>query len=387
MNFPRLKNALLCRVLIYVAILGVYAALAVAAVQLAFLSGMVTAVLWIGLTIALLIYLVKNAGVLVTMDLCLATLYCCQTARKQFVLPRDFSVQRVERKFSRFGKAYEPAAYSPRPDTLRCRSRFPVKRYASGIEKVVAAYDIDFLDEDRYRRIVRSAAVNANALKGTKKHIFLGKKQKNAPINQVTVILIYAGCVEAGFREKLFETVCGAEGDGLDVALLPCVVNLERRTCTFDSIRLPYIGFQYPVKNRGIRIIRKYLFHGRFPLSTSTDRIDTDFDLEQSLWHFWRATKKELILDGKQMKKRFEGMRHGDIAVEDGYLYLKWGDRGVWRMVTLDEEHRIAEVDAIDLWEYPKPNKIAKDTVRQMKSRINTYFAGLGYTTKYTSHQ
>ena len=209
MNFPRLKNALLCRVLIYAVILGAYAAFAVIAAQLAFLSGIVTAVLWIGLTTALLIYLVKNAGVLVTMDLCLVTLHCRQTARKQFVLPRDFSVRRVEKRLSRFGRACEPTAYSPRSDTLRCQSQFPVKRYSSGIEKVAAAYNVDFLDEDQYRRIVRSAAVNANALKGTKKHAFLGKKQKNAPINQVTVILIYAGRVEAGSGRSCLRQFAG----------------------------------------------------------------------------------------------------------------------------------------------------------------------------------
>ncbi len=46
----------------------------------------------------------------------------------------------------------------------------------------------------------------------------------------------------------------------LCTALLPCVIDLEEQICTFDSMRMPCTGFQYPIKNRGIKIIRKYLF-------------------------------------------------------------------------------------------------------------------------------
>ena len=122
------------------------------------------------------------------------------------------------------------------------------------------------------------------------------------------MVIIYAKQIDEQFRNDLFDVIRKNCGDGSDTAVLPCVVDLEKMTCTFDSLRIPYIGFQYPVKNRGIRLIRKYLFSGKFTYAYSPDMLvpTEDIDPEQSLWSFWRATKRELILDDKEAKKRFE---------------------------------------------------------------------------------
>ena len=77
-------------------------------------------------------------------------------------------------------------------------------------------------------------------------------------------------------------------------------------------------------------------------------------------------------------------MKHRDILLEDGLLYLKWEERGLVAAVELHEESRVAAVNAIVSWSYPKSNLIAKDTVKQIKSRISTYFAEQGYTVTYT---
>ena len=58
--------------------------------------------------------------------------------------------------------------------------------------------------------------------------------------------------------------------------------------------------FQIAVKNRGQRLIRKYLFHDRLSASDSPDLLppaDNDLDLNQRLWHFWRYLKKEHVLN------------------------------------------------------------------------------------------
>ena len=112
-----------------------------------------------------------------------------------------------------------------------------------------------------------------------------------------------------------------------------------------------------------------------------------DMDPEQSLWDFWKTMKKELVSDDKNMKKRFEKMKHRDIIFEDGYIYLKWEDYGLWISVELNEELRMAAIDPIDSWDYPKSHKIAKATIKEIEILINTYFAGLGYTTKYISYE
>lgn len=386
MNYPRLKNALLCRILVYIVVLGGFIAPVILAANFSFLPDALKILIGVACVIGLVVYIFKNIVVLMTIDLELATLHCYNKVRKRFALPRSFSVEKVEKRISRIGKTVEAIAKFPRPTMLQYKSSAPITVYSSGIEKVIATYHIELLDENEYRAIVHAAIVNAKALKGQKKHRFLDNVQKGAPLNQVTVIVIFAQRIDEDFRVTLFDTVCKHSGDGFDIAILPCVVDLEARDCTFDSIRIPYIGFQYPVKNRGIRLIRKYLFHYRFPFANSPETVAPpmkDLDTDQSLWSFWRETKKDLILADKQRKKRFEKMAHKEIIFEDDYLYLKWKDNGIWLAVELNEEIRTAEIDAIDLWDYPKPNKIAKDTIQEIKRLIDTHFAQLGYITKY----
>lgn len=389
MKFPRLKNPLLCRILVYVVILGGFIAPIIVVAGLKFIPDTVKIVVGIGLTIALLIYLIKNFAFLMVMDVKLAMLHCRNTARKQFILPHSFSVQKIERRISRFGKKYEPTAISPRPEKLQYKSNAPLTVYSSGIEKVIATYHVDFLDKNQYLLIVNSAKANSEALKGKKNHRFLDKAQKRSPLNRATVAVIYAKKVDENFSNGLFNIVYKNSGDGFNTSVLPCVADLEKRICTFDSLRIPYTGFQYPVKNRGIKIIRKYLFNNKLPFADSADTLDPikDLDPEQSLRSFWRTTKKELNSDDKKTKKRFEKMEHREIVFEDGYIFLKWLDRGVWVSVELDDGLRTAEIDVIDFWNYPKYNKISKDTVKKIESLISTYFAGLGYTVKYISYE
>ncbi|MBQ8311352.1 MAG: hypothetical protein IJX80_10120 [Clostridia bacterium] len=322
------------------------------------------------------------------MDIAFALLHCNNTARKRFALPETFTVKKVESRILKIGKPYSPIAVLPTPNMLQYKSSAPLTIYSGGIEKVIAVYYIDFLDKKQYRSIISSAIANSNFLKGSKKHRFLDKSQKKSPLNRVTVILIFAKQVEASFRDDLFKTVCQNSEDGVDTAKIPCVVDLEKQFATFDSLRFPYAGLQYPVKNRGIRIVRKCLFNGKLTFADSPDMVDPikDMDPEQSLWNFWSTMKKELILVEKDTKKRIEKMKHKELAFEDGYLYLKWEERGVWLSVEIEGETKIAEIDAINSWYYPKSNKISKETIKELKMIISSYFTELGYTSKFRSN-
>ena len=388
MKFPKLKNALLCRILVYVVVLGGFIAPIIIVANLNFVPEKIKIITGVTLAIALLIYLIKNFMLLMAMDIGLATLHCNNTARKRFALPKSFAVKNAENRISKFGKQYSPIAISPKPHLLQYKSNAPLTIYSSGIEKVIAVYHIDFLDKNQYHSIINSATANSNSLKGKKKHRFLDKSQKKISVNRVTVIFLFAKQVDPNFRDNLFNAVCQNGGDGFDTATIPCVVDLETQFATFDGMRIPYAGFQYPVKNRGIKLIRKCLFNGKLTFANSPDAIDPikDTDPEQSLWSFWRNMKKELISDEKETKKRYEKMVHKELIFDDGYIYLKWEDKGIWVSVEIDEKTKIAEIDAIDSWYYPKQNKIAKTTIKEMTGIINSYFAELGYTTKFISY-
>ena len=121
------------------------------------------------------------------------------------------------------------------------------------------------------------------------------------------------------------------------------------------------------------------------PKAFDPDAKPEDIDpRNDTLWKLWRVMKYEVITHEKEMKKRFSGMQHGQIETEDGeYLYLKWQESGVWRAFELDDETMTARVDAFDSWDYPKSNKIGKQTREKMERKIIEHFAGLGYTVKF----
>lgn len=384
MNYPKLKNPILCRILVYIVVIGAFFIPSILVAVLPFISDAVKVVVFMVSCIGFIYYVIKNIAVLMAVDVTLAQLNCYNKARKRFILPKTFSVEAANRRISKFGKQYEPTAISPKPEMLRYKSKASAMVYSRGIERVIATYSINFLDKTAYRSIVNSAKVNSDALKGRKKR-HTDKSNKNAPWNRATVVLIYAKSVDEKFAVELHKTVCKNGGDGFDTAFLPCVIDSEKGICTFDSMRIPFIGFGYPAKSRGINLIRKYLFGGSFPLADSPDFLEPmkDIDVEQTLWRFMKDTKKEMILDDKESKKRFEKMKHGEIIFEDGYIYLKWSERAIWTAVELDEENKTAQIDPIDYWYYPKANKIAKATTEEIKALINSYFTELGYATRY----
>ena len=49
--------------------------------------------------------------------------------------------------------------------------------YSSGIERIVAAYEVDYLDRENYRDIFSSAKTNSKVLIGKKKARFLDSQQ------------------------------------------------------------------------------------------------------------------------------------------------------------------------------------------------------------------
>lgn len=382
MKYPKLKNALLCRLIPYFLVIGS----CIGAIALLFtipvLPNIVKALGMLAILSAGLIYMIKNFMVLMAMDITLATLHCTHTARKQFDLKSNRKLSSVEKQFSRFGKGYEPTAIEPKPSALRYRLQPSMTVYCKGTEKIIAVYHTAHLDKEAYQAIVRSASANSKALTGKKKPIFLDKAQKKAPLHRVTIAVIFAERIEEAFAEHLYDTVCKQDGDGDSISFLPCVVDAERRTCVFNSERLPYLGFGYPVKNRGIRIIRKAVFGGKLPLKNNPHTLEPMKDVfeEQSLWSFWRDMKKELVQSEKEDKKRYQSMAHGEIRYEENFLYLKWEEHGICLNTEKDDEKRIVQIDPISAWDYPKANQISKKAIAELKKSIALFFAESGYS-------
>ena len=388
MKFPKLKNALLCRILVYVVVLGAF--LVPMALIIANAEFFPIPILLLGVfgpLVGLLIYMLKNAGVLTVIDMMLAMFRCHNMARKKFVLPKIFSQKCVESRISLFGKEYEPTQILPLPHSVRYKFKTPITVFTSGIEKVVLTYHVDFLDKETYLSILRSANANSKALIGKKKALFLDKAQKKSPLSRSTVIFIFAKSVEEEFKENLYKVVCQNEGDGLNITVIPCVVDLEGEYAVFNSLCYPYMN-QYPAKNRGVNMVRNILFGGFLTTRRSPDRIEMpkDYDPDKTLWSYWKEMK-DMLTDQSDAKRRYEPMKHGELVIEEDYIYLKWEERGVWLFFELDEETKVAKVDPVKYWYYPRSTEIAKSTIKEIKSRISAHFAEMGYATKFEDYE
>lgn len=387
LRFPKLKNALFCRILTYILVIGAFIAPIVVVIPIDAIPDLIKVPFFFFMLVALVVYLIKNFAVLMALDVSLAMVHCRNTSRKQFKLHKLRKISTIQQRLSRFGKSYKCTPIQPKPSDLRYKVNSSMTLYAKGIERVVAVYNVRILDKNNYSDIYRSAVANSKALMGKKKPLLVEKAQRSAPLHRVTVFVIIAQSVEKSFLESLFDTVCKQDGDAFENSIIPCVIDVERRICVFNCERAPYYGYGYPVKNRGVRIIRKAVFGGRLPLRNNPHILEPikDVDTNQTLWEFWSMFRKELVLTDKENEERFGKMSHGDIIYEDDYLYVKWEDKGVWLYVELNEEKKTASIDPIHSWDYPKANTIAKNTVSEIKQIIKEHFANLGYDCKFLS--
>jgi len=386
MNFPKLKHALLCRILVYVVVVGGFTAPVVALACIKAVPTGIKGIFGFLMAIGLIVYIFKNFVLLMGMDIELAMLHCNNTARTQFKLPKHRRIKRIERRLSSFGRGYEPVVMTPVPSAVRYNCKSSMTVYSKGTERVVLTYHTDFLDGDGFIAIFRSAIGNSKALTGKKKPLVLDKSQRKAPLNRVTVAVIFTSRVDSEFRSRMYEAVCRHSGDGEESSLLLCVIDMENRICVFDSQRLPYVGFGYPSKNRGIKLIRKRIFGGKLTLSNNPHRLKPVKGMEnlnQSLWQYWRECRRKLVTEDKRIKKRFESMSHKELIYEDDYIYLKLGNRSAWIYTERDEITKTVKIDPIETWTYPKVNQISKDMKKEIKKLIQAYFCDNGYICRF----
>lgn len=380
----KLKHPLLCRITSYVAVLGAFIAPMVAVICIPVLSDLVKVIVSFLCMAGLLVFLVRNFMNLMALDVFLGTLQGYQGAYRQYPLKTD--AKTLEKRLSRFGLDCKPMAVHPVPQMLRYKSTAPVTIYSSGIEKVVAVYRCALLTQEEYRAIVNSAIINSRSLAGKKKPALLDQEQKKSPLNRVTVILILASAVEPTLAGELYEKVCENAGDGFDCSVLPCVVDLSAKTCVFNSPREPYYGMQYPVKNRGIRLIKKYIFGGRLPKGKDALIAEVkDFDPEMTLWQFARELNREQRTDDRKTKKRFSTMSHGDIQVDEDRLLLKWEDRGTVWTIDREADSPELEIQVCDAWDYPKVRPMSKRHAALLQDRVSHHFAKEGCTVRFVT--
>ena len=379
MNQPKLKDPRLCRLLTYIVVIGFWMLPIVIVFQFP-LHDLIKVIVIFASLIGLLVYLFKNIMILMMMDMMLAMLSCHRTARTCYHLPKNRTADAIRRSILRYGTECKPTAIKPTPAALRYTFGNPMTVYNSGIERIVAAYEVDCLDREMYRDIFSSAKTNSKALIGKKKARFLDSQQKKQPLHRVTVILILAHKIDAVLVDELYDLVCKQCGDEQENCLVPCVVDLEHHTCVFNCLRVPFVGFGYAVKNRGIRIVKNRVFGGYLPLTKEhTLPSIKDADPEMSLWDMWKELHYQFVGANRKMKRQFETMAEREICMLDDELYLKWDQRGICLAIKLDEERKTAKVEPAAKWSYPKQQPIGKKLIQKIEEYIQDHFVKQGY--------
>ena len=382
MGFPKLKNPGICRIMPYIVVLGSGLLPIVVVIRLP-VPDVIKLVVVFAALFALIGYMIKNFIVLMGMDMALALECSHHTARTQYTLPASCTAEGIRRRVLRYGAACEPRPIQPQPAALRYKFSSSMTVYASGIERVIAAYETDLLDNETYGQIFRSAKTNSAALIGRKKAIFLDAAQKKAPLHRGTVILILAHRVDPRLLSDLYKKVCQQCGDENENCFVPCVVDLEHRTCVFNSLRVPYVGFGYAVKNRCIRIIKRIVFGGNWNLAGNRHTLPGSLDPEQTLWTFWKTLHHEMVGADRETKRRFEAMSEKELFTQEDSLYLKWDHRGICQTIVPDAERRTVKVEKVTDWYYPKMQPIGKQIIQKMEEQIVAHYTNQGYRVEF----
>lgn len=307
MNFPKLKYPRLCRLLTYLIVLGA-GAIPIVVVYLIPCPDFIRVIVLLASLLGTLYYIVRHFLALMSMDITLAMLSCARTAKAKYFLPKRRTADKIRRSILRYGKGCQPVPIQPQPSALRYKFSNPLTIYSSGIERVVAAYEVDQLTPECYREIFRSAKANSKALTGKKKPLFLDKQQKKSPLHRVTVLVILAHRVDEKMKPDLYKLVCQNCGDAEKNCIVPCVVDLQEGSCVFNCLREPYCGYGYAVKNRGIRIIKRRIFGNHWNLRHSEPLPPTISLPATTLWELWSMCLQEAKTADRKEKKRAKSL-------------------------------------------------------------------------------
>ncbi len=382
MNFPKLKYPRLCRLLTYLIVLGA-GAIPIVAVYLIPCPDFIRVIVLLASLLGMLYYIVCHFVALMSMDICLAMLSCARTAKAKYFLPKRRTADKIRRSILRYGKGCQPVPTQPQPSALRYKFSNPLTIYSSGIERVVAAYEVDQLTPECYREIFRSAKANSKALTGKKKPLFLDKQQKKSPLHRVTVLMILAHRVDEKMKPDLYKLVCQNCGDAEKNCIVPCVVDLQECSCVFNCLREPYCGYGYAVKNRGIRIIKRRIFGNHWNLRHSEPLPPTLPLPATTLWELWSMCLQEAKIADRKEKKRAKSLSDQELIIDGDTLYLKHGKQCLCQLIKLDSKSKIARVESVTDWSYPATRPIGKKTIAELESRICAYLSGKGYRVEF----
>lgn len=210
----------------------------------------------------------------------------------------------------------------------------------SGIEKRIAVCSIDHLTEENYSSLISKAGRLLRQIPNGKLY-FKTPTEKEAPRSYVYLVVILANRVDAEVRSMARETRIAKDTE----YLLPCVSECPSGTYYLDGGREYYLTglMARPAKNFALSLLHKLVFANHWPLKDKTQRPNSvlNNDLDISLWEYIRKFNNEFAenkTDAEKERKKFlRSLSDGEMQVGEHAIYYQMGKRLVECAYLLDE--------------------------------------------------
>lgn len=332
--------------------------------------------------------LIKFSSSAISSELVLKIIEANNKKRTKFDFPKNLSKDKIEKTIRRIGIKCVPTTVFPQPEILQYQFKMPVSAHAKGLETIISTYSIGCLTNEELKNIIKSVKSNSKNLKGKKKAFYLDTQQKKSPLKRTDIVLIFADSVDSTLENHLFNLICKEDTDGFNESIIPCVFNFENKNIVFNCDWLPDAFSQNYARNRGIKIIKNKILKRKLDFKHNQDFVEFKFegiDTEQTLFQLLKNENNHLVNFKKKTNNKFKNMKDGEIIFEDDFLYIKIDGKGVAIYIEIIEETKTVNIDAFDLWDYPKTSQIAKKKVSQIQNLATDYFFNKGYTVEFLS--
>lgn len=396
-KFPKLKNPVLCKIILYApAFLWMPILLLIAVFEEeleAVLPGFAIVILMLVLMIFALVYLFHNPFMFLGMDVSLEGIRLHLKDRKFFQTDKNGSTRTEEekiisRRMSRLGYTCEPNKASPAPLLIKFYSHYSWTVFYARIEKICLLYSVAHLDAELYRRIMTSASSNIIPLHGNKDGMrFIDKQKKKAPIASAAAVIILADSID----EKIPSMVRRDLGSYSESIILPCVADISSGRYYFDSladIHIPGLAGK-PAKNFAIEIIKKAVFGGLLPLQGNDNLCEMkNFDPEATLWEAiaeFNFNEGKVPFIYRMLAKR---VKPGQFKFRGNYILCKIREKAMafpYKIDSENEKHLHVTLGKKSVSQFGK--NLSKKEFEALSGALAEYLEAEGYTYTFSKIQ
>lgn len=367
MKFPKLKHTFWCKLIYCLPMIIMLIAIITAAVLLETekISGELFAIILISLPILNLIWLINGIGTAMRIDMIsrqrkVRRWYYCSKNGTDAASIKSNILKRVER----FGKEQEPLESHMAPVIIKQRTELSRRRYQNYRYTYIAlVYETDFLTQDIYKEIMRSASANSLALSNTLKN---DKNRLLSPVETSHTAIIFADYI----ADDVIDIV---HNDSLNNSKpLACVVELNTGRY--------FVDITAPSKN--LSLVKKLVFGGNISNKGNDNFMPCpEFIEELSETSFWKSLKENgngLFGASSERKRQraLDNLNSGEVMIYNEDIYVKIGQRIACLITTVNEndpDTLVVFLEKEPFWDKPFGETIRKRDIDDIIKRVENF--------------